>query len=473
MVRNYKRKTEDSWTKEQLLDALFCIKESKMGINECSKTFGISRATLYRHYQKFTLYGGKDYLEQIRTCGGNPILTRVEELVMEKTIMDLRDQGFTVTSSDIKRICYEYCDTNGIPNQFREDKRMASDDWYYGFVRRHPSLGILKTKRSKTPSDGLSSGVMEDKGKSQPAHKNSESLKTALDEREDMCPGAPVLKKPLKRLIKTEKQKQRGKKARRSLPTVRKEKLTRDGGDQSSLAKTLSDDDKYYADSESMEISEEEDDAKTDVKEESDDDEMKEEYHEENGESEESEEDAAETDVKEESDNDETKEENGVSEESEEEEDDDETDEKESDKDEAKLENGESEESEEDDAETDEKEESENDEDDAIEESGESEESEEEDNLEQNVGSEQKKDDSAEVHIKEEEQKGDSADDGIVLGYDLEQNVLSEQKKDESAEVDIKQKEQEGDSAEDGFVMGYDIVQNEGTEVFVKVYIRK
>ncbi|CAG7732427.1 unnamed protein product [Allacma fusca] len=161
MVRNYKRKTEDRWSKQDLLDALTSIKETKLKINEAARLFGISRATLYRQYHKFQQSGGIHDVNQFRTCGGNPILTRIEEDVLEKTILDLRDQGFSVTSSDIKRICYEYCDSNGIQNQFNSEKRMASDDWYYGFLKRHPQVKIPKTANDSEASD---SGSQKFKG---------------------------------------------------------------------------------------------------------------------------------------------------------------------------------------------------------------------------------------------------------------------------------------------------------------------
>lgn len=167
MVRNYKRKTEDRWSKEDLLEALVCIKEAKLKINDAARQYGISRATLYRQYQKFILAGGKCDVNQFRTCGGNPILTKVEEDVLEKTIRDLREQGFTVTSSDIKRICFEYCDSNGIPNQFNQEKRMASDDWYYGFLKRHPDVRIPKpgggpgSPHSSTSKMASGSGSMD------------------------------------------------------------------------------------------------------------------------------------------------------------------------------------------------------------------------------------------------------------------------------------------------------------------------
>ncbi|XP_021959334.1 bifunctional lysine-specific demethylase and histidyl-hydroxylase NO66 [Folsomia candida] len=160
MVRNYVRKTEDKWTKEDLLDALTNIKDSKIKINDAAKEYQISRATLYRQFKKFLQAGGKIDVNQFKTCGGNPILSKIEEDVLVKTILDLREQGYTVTSTDIKRICYEYCDTNGIPNQFNAEKRLASDDWYYGYLKRHPEIRTIDpsapvpapkaTKKSKT-----------------------------------------------------------------------------------------------------------------------------------------------------------------------------------------------------------------------------------------------------------------------------------------------------------------------------------
>jgi hypothetical protein len=63
-----------------------------------------------------------------------------------------------VTSSDIKRICFEYCDSNGIPNQFNQEKRMASDDWYYGFLKRHPDVRMGKSGSSTNPKSDESSG---------------------------------------------------------------------------------------------------------------------------------------------------------------------------------------------------------------------------------------------------------------------------------------------------------------------------
>lgn len=144
MVRNYIRRTEDRWSKEDLLAALIELKDRKIKIRDATKKYGISRATLYRNLEKFIASGATLDVEQFKGCGGNPILTRVEEAVLEKTIKDLREQGYNITGVDVKRICFEYCVANGIPNRFNEEKRMASDDWYYGFCKRHPDVAVVK-----------------------------------------------------------------------------------------------------------------------------------------------------------------------------------------------------------------------------------------------------------------------------------------------------------------------------------------
>jgi hypothetical protein len=59
MVRNYRRKTEESWSTEDLSNALMNIKEGVLTINEAVKEYRISRATLYRQFKKLNQVDGK------------------------------------------------------------------------------------------------------------------------------------------------------------------------------------------------------------------------------------------------------------------------------------------------------------------------------------------------------------------------------------------------------------------------------
>lgn len=156
-MRNYVRKTTDVWSKEQLLAAVIELSDHKIKMKDAAAKYGISRATLYRNLQKFIEGGSSVDPEQFKNVGGSPILTRVEEAVLEKTIKDLRTQGYDITSTDVKRICFEYCQANGIPNRFNQEKGMASEDWYYGFVKRNPQVAV--TKGNGAVAGGLSRGT--------------------------------------------------------------------------------------------------------------------------------------------------------------------------------------------------------------------------------------------------------------------------------------------------------------------------
>jgi transposase-like protein len=142
MVRHYQRKTADRWTREDLQRALTMITVEKCKTNDVARQFGISRATLYRQTQKIKngLLSIDDLGSRSTIREGRRVLTNMEEQVLENTVIDLKNQGFVVTSLDIKRICFEYCHANDIANQFEESGRRASDDWYYGFIKRHPIL---------------------------------------------------------------------------------------------------------------------------------------------------------------------------------------------------------------------------------------------------------------------------------------------------------------------------------------------
>lgn len=159
MVRRYKRKTEDKWSKEDLLEALELITEKKCKINDISKQFGISRATLYRQFNKFRENGcNVEQFQKSVGAGVNQLLSKIEEDVLERVIIDLRTNGFDVTSSDIKRICFEYCDTNGIPNFFNKEKRMANNDWYRGFLKRHSKISICSDEDDTSTSEDCGAG---------------------------------------------------------------------------------------------------------------------------------------------------------------------------------------------------------------------------------------------------------------------------------------------------------------------------
>lgn len=152
MVRHYIRKTIDHWSKSELFDALEKIKIGEMKIKEAATKYHISSSTLYRHLKNPHKDGNVDHFKR----NGRTILTSLEETVLENVIKNLRTSGQTVSATDIKRICFEYCFKHGIPTKFKANKRLAGNDWYIGFLRRHPDLVIKKTKKRKLVKKGKS-----------------------------------------------------------------------------------------------------------------------------------------------------------------------------------------------------------------------------------------------------------------------------------------------------------------------------
>ncbi|CAL8078654.1 unnamed protein product [Orchesella dallaii] len=204
---------------KNLLEALLCIKDAKLKIKDAARQYGIARATLYRQYQKFKRVGGKSNVNQFRTCGGVPILTKVEENALEKTIRDLRERGVTVTSSDIKRMCFEYCDSNRIANQFNESKRMASNDWYNRFLKRHPDVKIPKPRQTNSTSRASSIASSASRT-SRYKSLNSKRGKLTLPRKGDVTAATAATKKRQKRMILTEPGYDRGKKGMDMVPYV-------------------------------------------------------------------------------------------------------------------------------------------------------------------------------------------------------------------------------------------------------------
>jgi transposase len=222
MVRNYKRKTLDRWSTEDLLSALQSIHNGTK-MSEVVKRYPISRATLYRQMKKFMEAGGKTTVSQLKTSGRNSILSRLEETLLEKTVTELIEQGCNVEVSDIKKICFEYCETNNIRHSFDQTKRMASDDWYYGFLKRNPSLSYFKKKVRKTKSNVAkksSSSTAEGSSSSSLSDSNDEpvTLENSVEVKEEPEVGENVS-------LKGTKKKKNGDKNQVELMSVRKKEM--------------------------------------------------------------------------------------------------------------------------------------------------------------------------------------------------------------------------------------------------------
>ncbi|XP_054763394.2 uncharacterized protein LOC129269981 [Lytechinus pictus] len=137
-MRNYKRKTETSYTKQSLIDAVEAIKEGKMGLKKASKIYGISRTTLQKRVQgkiSIDVFGG----------GRKTVLPKHVEDEMARCLGILASWGLGFTKAALLDLVADYVKTCNIENPFTDGR--PGIDWYKGFMDRHPSLSLRKQEQ--------------------------------------------------------------------------------------------------------------------------------------------------------------------------------------------------------------------------------------------------------------------------------------------------------------------------------------
>jgi hypothetical protein len=76
--------------------------------------------------------------------GKKCIFNEEQESEIEKQVLLLAKLFFSITPTELRRIAYEFAERNGKKNTFSKECRVASKNWLYGFVKRHPALSLRK-----------------------------------------------------------------------------------------------------------------------------------------------------------------------------------------------------------------------------------------------------------------------------------------------------------------------------------------
>jgi hypothetical protein len=126
------------WTQENLDNALLTYREGRMGLNECSRQFGISKPTLKRHFKNENKYanGNKTFKGHKTALPDN-----IEEDLVQH-ILYLEKHMFGLTITEIRKLAFEIVEKNKIKCNFNKDKKIAGKKWFYNFLRRHPDLSL-------------------------------------------------------------------------------------------------------------------------------------------------------------------------------------------------------------------------------------------------------------------------------------------------------------------------------------------
>lgn len=136
MPNKYVRKTNIAgWTKETLQEALEAI-DSGRKIREVSRSFGIHEATLRARRRKNNTSGPR--------LGRPSTFSAETETEMANHVLKLAKLFHGLTPVELRKIVFQYAETNGIRHEFNKDRQEAGKDWLKLFLKRNPQISLRK-----------------------------------------------------------------------------------------------------------------------------------------------------------------------------------------------------------------------------------------------------------------------------------------------------------------------------------------
>ncbi|KOB66553.1 Jerky protein, partial [Operophtera brumata] len=106
MVRNYKRKTENKYTQENLLKALEDVRSNKLNTYQAADVYGVPRSTLVHR-----LRGSREVVKSYR--GRPTVFTKYTETKIPGYIHIMEKTGFPLTVQEVKVLISDYIKRNG------------------------------------------------------------------------------------------------------------------------------------------------------------------------------------------------------------------------------------------------------------------------------------------------------------------------------------------------------------------------
>lgn len=138
MPFKYNRKTNrGSWPLEDMTRAINAVQTKSMGIRKASRTYHVPYGTLQDR-----LKGKVD--GNNKKLGRHAVLKPVQEEELCNHIIKMSKLFYGLSRLQVKKIAFQYAEANNIPNNFNKVKKICGNDWYYGFLKRHPNISLRK-----------------------------------------------------------------------------------------------------------------------------------------------------------------------------------------------------------------------------------------------------------------------------------------------------------------------------------------
>ena len=119
--------------------AIDAVNNGPMGYLKAAHTFKVPRSTLFRR--------ANNKNSKITGCGKGftgftTVFTSEQENDLCEYLLNMEEMFMGLTPTDVRDIAYQMAIRNNLPNPFSDRNTTAGDDWYLGFMSRHPELSL-------------------------------------------------------------------------------------------------------------------------------------------------------------------------------------------------------------------------------------------------------------------------------------------------------------------------------------------
>jgi len=108
-----------------------------------AKRHGVPRATLQRHVRNAEKGLGVE-----KRLGRRSILSPEQENELASKLIDMEARLYGLTTEDVRKLVFQFCEMNSIKHPFSQEKRMAGKKWLSAYFQRHKDLSVRLPERT-------------------------------------------------------------------------------------------------------------------------------------------------------------------------------------------------------------------------------------------------------------------------------------------------------------------------------------
>lgn len=136
MVRRYKRKTDDKYSKEVLQESIKAVQEEKMTATQAARVFGVPRTTIIAHKKG-------DRGVKSKTHGRPTVFKPDLEKNIASMLHAMERNGFGLSQTEVRALVGQYVRRNKIDSRFKDG--IPGEEWMRSFKQRN-KLSIKKPR---------------------------------------------------------------------------------------------------------------------------------------------------------------------------------------------------------------------------------------------------------------------------------------------------------------------------------------